>query len=304
MQLRSALCALAAAPLLVAGWAPLPAAGRAAVRRRVARAGRPNLRGPLLAGKDKYSSSKDSAPEVMAWVYLNEGDPQGDAWRIADSNIVDLLREGGVGVIPTDSGYAFVCDAASRKGAERILALKRVNDGAVKPLSLLCKDLSAIGDLTIGLDRGTFRVLKATLPGAWTYVCPASEDVPRLIVTEADNSSGKRRRKSMKRAEIGVRWPKDEACQVFLDAVGTPLLCSTVPVGVDGTLSCDAARVGDDWCSKIDFVIDSGPRPGGATGTTIVDFCVDPPRLLRDGLGDVQQLRDLVDLDEMWREEI
>lgn len=203
-----------------------------------------------------------------------------DIWR-ADK-AVRLLSAGGCGVIPTDTSYSFVTPVSSREGIERILRIKGA-ESSKKPLSLLCPDLATIDKYTYGIDKQLFKMLKKNLPGPYTFILPASSDLPKMIYQDG--------KKKWKRSEIGVRIPDDPICQAIVEQIGEPLLCSSVAPDIDPDNDSDpafllcSAMEGDTWCKKVDFVIDGGERP--FDGSTIYDL-TDPSNsmtLLREGLG-------------------
>ena len=143
----------------------------------------------------------------------------------------------------------------------------------------MCRDLAAIDQYTRYQSRTIFKVLKKALPGPYTFVLPASEHLPRVLL-----KNGKRQ---WKRNTVGVRVPADAVCAAILDALdGEPLFCSSVPVSEDGDqLVCHGPLdVEGSWCSLVDFVVDAGPRP--IEGSTIYDLAADDgPVLVRERLG-------------------
>jgi tRNA threonylcarbamoyl adenosine modification protein (Sua5/YciO/YrdC/YwlC family) len=213
-----------------------------------------------------------------------------DVWRADDA--VAAIRSGGVGVIPTDTGYSFITAVSSKEGVSRILKLKGVSNGR-KPLSLLCRDLATIQEYALGIDKTKYKMLRSYLPGPYTFILRASPALPKMVYHD-----GKRQ---WKRSEIGVRVPDDTVCAHLLEQLEEPLLCSTVPLGyttdaeddlrdevdvypeAQVALFCDVAAIGDTWCKEVDFVIDAGPRP--SDGSTICDMREEEPVLLRQGIG-------------------
>lgn len=200
------------------------------------------------------------------------------SWRLQEA--IDLVEQGGCGVIPTDASYSFITRLSSRDGVQRILRLKG-EESSKKPLSLLCADLAMVDQFVEPMDKKLFKLLKRELPGPYTFILPASSNLPKLHYS-AD-------KKGWKRKEIGVRIPDDEVCAAFLNAPdmdGEPLLCSTVPLSVsddDGRM-VTCALDSEPWCTQVDFIVDAGPR--SADGSTVYSF-LDPwePQLLRAGLG-------------------
>jgi len=229
---------------------------------------------------------------VEETLYIECESDGSDAWRCAD--ITDILRRGGVGCLPTDTGYGFVTTIDSKAGLERILKMKGYL-GCKKPLSLLCNDLATIDQYCYGIDRQTFKTLKAAFPGPYTIILPASSQLPKMMFL--DNKGGKH---SWARKSLGVRMPDDPVLRYVQEELGgTPLLVSSVPnerseeldeededddiIGVAQLQSC-RIDYGSSWCQQVDFVVDGGERP--LEGSTIYDLTGEPT-LLRHGLGDL-----------------
>jgi len=238
--------------------------------------------------------SKGGIPDrlVEETLYI-ECEPDGsDAWRCAD--ITDILRRGGVGCLPTDTGYGFVTTIDSKAGLERILKMKGYL-GCKKPLSLLCNDLATIDQYCYGIDKQTFKILKAAFPGPYTIILPASSQLPKMMFI--DSKGGKH---SWSRKSLGVRMPDDPVLRYVQEELGgTPLLVSSLPnepnddlVEEDedddfiGAAQLQSCRIdyGSNWCQQVDFVVDGGERP--VEGSTIYDLTGEP-KLLREGLGDL-----------------
>ena len=231
---------------------------------------------------------------VEETLYVEVEEDGSDAWRCAD--ITDLLRRGGVGCLPTDTGYGFVTPIDSKAGLERILKMKGYL-GCKKPLSMICNDLATIDQYCYGIDRQTFKILKSAFPGPYTIILPASSQLPKMMFL--DSKGGKH---SWARKSLGVRMPDDPVLRYVQEELGgTPLLVSSVPsesfddlgeeedgedddiIGVAQLQSC-RIDFGSSWCQQVDFVVDGGERP--VEGSTIYDLTGEPT-LLRQGLGDL-----------------
>jgi tRNA threonylcarbamoyl adenosine modification protein (Sua5/YciO/YrdC/YwlC family) len=234
---------------------------------------------PLMMAK----GSKSKKQEMDYTILESDGS---DAWRAESA--VTCIRKGGVGVIPTDTGYSFVTSVSSKQGVNRILRLKGEGTGR-KPLSLLCQDLATVQEYALGIDKPKYKMLKAHLPGPYTFILRASPALPKMVYHD-----GKRQ---WKRSEIGLRIPGDLVCSSLLEQLDEPLLCSTVPLLDDDEEDeyvaynpevapfCEVAEMGDAWCQQVDFVLDAGPRP--SDGSTVLDIREDEPVLLRQGIGPV-----------------
>jgi tRNA threonylcarbamoyl adenosine modification protein (Sua5/YciO/YrdC/YwlC family) len=206
-----------------------------------------------------------------------------DAWKVMDC--VEILEKGGLGVVPTETGYGFVCPLDSKDGIERMLRIKNLHR-CKKPMSLLCNDLSSIDQYCFGIDRGVFKVLKKNLPGAYTFILPAKNSLPKQIIFD---SKGKKH--SWKRQTLGIRIPNDPVLRYLHDELlgGTPLLISSLPVDEEEErqlLDCHLDP-DDSWCNDVDFIIDAGARP--CEGSTIYDMTNrGEPELIREGIGNIE----------------
>eukprot|EP00667_Euglena_gracilis_P018398 EG_transcript_19536 len=189
----------------------------------------------------------------------------------------DILQQGGLGIIPTDTSYAFVCNVHSRQGVERIFQIKNVTNEK-KPLSILCKDISTISKYAAELTNQNYKLLKRCLPGPYTFILPASNEVPRVWLNHKSHE------KTWKRKEIGVRMPDDEVCQALLGLLDAPLLCSTV----EPDKGLDPFVIEESYHNQLDFIVAAGVR-GSDFGefSSVVDITTETPRLIRKGLGDV-----------------
>ena len=240
-------------------------------------------------GRSKSKGIPDRLVEETLYIECEEDGS--DAWRCAD--VTNILRRGGVGCLPTDTGYGFVTPIDSKAGLERILKMKGYL-GCKKPLSLLCHDLATIDQYCYGIDRRTFKILKSAFPGPYTIILPASSQLPKMMFL--DNKGGKH---SWARKSLGVRMPDDPVLRYVQEELsGTPLLVSSVPnetfddldeeneeeddiIGVAQLQSC-RIDYGSSWCQQVDFVVDGGERP--VEGSTVYDLTGEPT-LLRQGLG-------------------
>jgi len=230
-----------------------------------------------LYGK-KYGQSYGGDP-----LYVNIEDPVYDVWRL--DPVIEMIKKGSVGVIPTDTSYAFVCDLFSREGVDRVLRLKQA-ESVKKPLALLCKDMSSISKYTKSTGKTVFKLLKECFPGPYTLILSASPEVPRAFV------ESKTHRKSWKRREVGVRIPNDDTCLAILQELDNPLLCSSVPSSKEeynmlSYVNREASSIMAAWYNQVDFVVDTGPIPSDNQYSTVVDLTASTPIILREGSGPI-----------------
>ena len=185
---------------------------------------------------------------------------------------VALLNQGGVLAVPTDSGYALACHLDDKDAAERLRQVRQLD--AHHPLSLLCHDLRELANYA-RVDNAQFRLLKAGTPGPFTFVLPASRQVPKRV-------------SHPRRKTIGLRVPTHTTLQALLAEHGAPLLAATLVMpGEDAPLT-DALDIRERLEKQIAAVIDAGACP--AQPSTVIDLSGDVPTVLRHGLGDAASL--------------
>jgi tRNA threonylcarbamoyl adenosine modification protein (Sua5/YciO/YrdC/YwlC family) len=183
-----------------------------------------------------------------------------------------IVRNGGVIAYPTDSSYAFGCQIGNGAAAQRIRSLRQVDNK--HHLTLVCRDLAQIGRYA-RLDNWQFRLVKQGIPGSFTFLLPASHEVPRGV-------------KHPKRSSIGIRVPDHAVAQALIAELGEPLLSSTlIPPGDDEPLN-DSDQIREGFEHLVDLIIDSGACH--LEPTTVVDMVNAPPVVTRLGRGDPARL--------------
>ena len=186
---------------------------------------------------------------------------------------VQMLQAGGIGAVPTDSSYAFVCHLNDKSAAEMLRRVRGVDDK--HHLTLLCRDLSELATYAM-VDNRQYRLLKLATPGAYTFILPATKEVPRRLSHPS-------------RRTIGLRVPEHRVTQELLALLGEPLLSTTLIPPGDTEPMNDAADVCDRLDRQLAFVLDAGACP--AQPTTVLDLSQgDEPVLVRKGRGDVARL--------------
>lgn len=191
-------------------------------------------------------------------------DPQPRAIAAA----VDLLRADGLIAYPTDSGYALGCQLGSTPGLSRIRAIRKLDDS--HHFTLVCADLAQVGQF-VELDTRVFRAVKAHTPGPYTFILPASREVPR-------------RMSHPKKRTIGVRIPSHPVVGALVRALGEPLLSSTLILPGSSDPMTEGWLVRQELDHLLDAVLDSGEC--GREPTTVVDFTQGDPVVVRVGAGD------------------
>ncbi len=184
--------------------------------------------------------------------------------------VADLLRDGGIAILPTDTLYAFCCSMEHKKAAEQIAQLKGYRLKQAK-YSMLCASLSQASEYYRSIDRDTFALLKQCLPGPFTFIMEAAGSVPRNF-QNANHT-------------IGIRVPENDITRAIIDEVGTPLICTSVrPLDGDDEVEnyTDPELIHERFGSRVDIVVDGGMAD--VEPSTVVD-CSDGVELVRQGKG-------------------
>jgi tRNA threonylcarbamoyl adenosine modification protein (Sua5/YciO/YrdC/YwlC family) len=183
--------------------------------------------------------------------------------------VLSLLDNDGVIIIPTDTIYAMVCRMDSKKGIERMSKIMGKKSEKVF-YSILCSDLSKISDVTAAIDKNIFRMLKNNLPGPFTFILKANNQVSKYF---AGN-----------RKTVGVRVPENAIAQAIMKELGAPLVASTIHHD-DEIIEymTDPQEIFEKFEHQVDLVIDGGA--GGNIPSTIIDCTGDNPEIIREGKG-------------------
>lgn len=181
---------------------------------------------------------------------------------------VQILRAGGVIVYPTDSCYALGCLVGDKEAMERIRSIRAA--GKDHNFTLVCRDLSEIA-VYAKVDNPTFRLLKAYTPGPYTFILPATREVPRRL-------------QHPKRKTIGIRVPDHAVPLALLAELGEPLMSSTLMLPGDEAPLTDPEEMRARLEHRVEVVMDGGPC--GFEPTTVVDLSGEAPKLVRVGRGD------------------
>ncbi|NHA68316.1 L-threonylcarbamoyladenylate synthase [Phycicoccus flavus] len=171
---------------------------------------------------------------------------------------VAMLRDGGLVAYPTDSGYALGALMGDQQAKDRIRAIRRLDDK--HHYTLVCRDFAQLGQLVI-VDNHVFRAVKAATPGPYTFILPATPEVPRRLLHP-------------KKRTVGVRIPEHPVVRELLAALGEPLLSSTLILPDATEPMTDGWAVKEELDHVVDVVLDSGEC--GSDPTTVVDFTADP----------------------------
>lgn len=184
------------------------------------------------------------------------------------SQVAECLKDGGVVIYPTDTIYGLGCDILQQKAVERICKIKNV-DPKKAQLSFICRDLSHLSDYTKSINTPLYRVLKNYLPGPYTFILPASKQVPKILKSKKDT--------------IGLRIPDNVICGEILETLGNPILSASLPGEMVEEFT-DPEIIYEKFGQLVDFVIDGGP--GGVVPSTVIDCTTDDWTVIRQGLGE------------------
>jgi len=188
------------------------------------------------------------------------------------ARVAAIVRDGGVIAYPTDSSYALGCHAGDRSALARIRRIRDIDDH--HPLTLVCRNLTEIARYA-RIDDWQFRLLKRGTPGGYTFLLPATREVPRRLIHP-------------RRRTIGVRVPDHPVALALLDELDEPLLSSTlIPAGTTEPMQ-DPEAIRDTLEHQLDAIVDGGLCDGGAT--TVIDLTVDPPQIVRQGRADIARI--------------
>ena len=203
---------------------------------------------------------------MSQFFYVHPDNPQQRLIKQA----VQIMKQGGVVIYPTDSGYALGCHLGDKTALERILQIRQIS--GEHHLTLMCKDLSELS-VYAKVENTVFRLLKNNTPGAYTFILRGTKEVPKRLLNE-------------KKKTIGLRIPDHKIAQALLAELGEPLMSSSLILpGCDVTES-DPEDMRDQLEKQVDCILHGGVIAG--TPTTVIDFSDEAPVIVREGAGDVR----------------
>jgi tRNA threonylcarbamoyl adenosine modification protein (Sua5/YciO/YrdC/YwlC family) len=184
------------------------------------------------------------------------------------AQVVRILRDGGLIAYPTDSCFALGCQLGNKEGLERIRTIRHLDDR--HHFTLVCHDFAQLGQF-VHLSNTVFRAIKASTPGSYTFILPASKEVPRRLLHP-------------RKKTVGVRIPDHVVARTLIGELGEPLVSSTLVLPGQDAPMTQGWEIKELLDHAIDAVIDSGEC--GTEPTTVVDFSDDEPEIVRQGAGD------------------
>ena len=182
---------------------------------------------------------------------------------------VDIIRQGGVIIYPTDSAYALGCHIGDKQALQRIRQIRRLDDD--HNFSLVCRDLSDLG-IYAKVSNSAYRLLRAVTPGPYTFVLQATKEVPRRLVDP-------------KRKTIGLRVPNNAICSALLSELGEPIMSSSLILPGQEDPLTDPLEMRDLLEKQVDLIIDGGFC--GLQSTSVINLEDDQVEILREGCGDL-----------------
>ena len=191
----------------------------------------------------------------------------------AIKKVVEVLRNGGLVIYPTDTVYGLGCDITNSKALERIAKIKGVKLEKAN-FSFVCSDLSNISDYIKQIDTATFKILKRALPGPYTFILPGNNELPKEF---------------RKKKTVGIRVPNNNIALQIVAMLGNPIVSTSIH-DEDEVLeySTDPELIFEKWQNKIDLVIDGGY--GDNVASTIIDLSGYEPEVIREGKGSLDIL--------------
>lgn len=185
--------------------------------------------------------------------------------------VVNILRDGGIIIYPTDTVYGLGCDITNSKALERIAQLKGVKLEKTN-FSFICADLSNMSDYVKQIDNTTFKILKKALPGPYTFILPGGNNLPKDF----------KRKKT-----VGIRVPDNNIARILVQKLGNPIVSTSI-YDEDELIeyTTDPELIFEKWQNKIDAIIDGGY--GDNVASTIIDLSNGTPVVIREGKGEIE----------------
>jgi len=187
--------------------------------------------------------------------------------------VVKILQKGGLIIYPTDTVYGLGCDITNTKALEKIAKIKGIKLEKAN-FSFVCNDLSHLSDYVKQIDTATFKILKRALPGAYTFILPGSNSLPKVF---------------KKRKTVGIRVPDNNIARAIVAALGNPIVSTSI-YDEDDLLeyTTDPELIFEKWQHIVDVVVDGGF--GDNHASTVIDLTTNEPTVLREGKGSLDAL--------------
>ncbi len=196
--------------------------------------------------------------------YIHPDNPQARLINQA----VEIIKNGGVIIYPTDSGYALGCAIGEKHAMDRIVAIRKLPEN--HNFTLVCSDLSELSTYALVTNQ-SYRLIKNNTPNPYTFILPATKDVPRRLMT--------------KRKTIGIRVPDNAIALALIAALGEPILSCSLMLPDTEITESDPDEIREHLEHRVDLIIHGGYL--GQEPTTVIDLTEDSPKIIREGSGDI-----------------
>lgn len=185
--------------------------------------------------------------------------------------VVEIIRNGGLVIYPSDTVYALGCDIKNTRALEKVAQLKGVKLEKAN-FAFICESLSNLSDYVRQIDTATFKILKRALPGPYTFILPGNNNLPTVF---------------KKKKEVGIRVPDNSILQAIVRELGNPIVSTSIK-DEDEVIeyTTDPELIFEKWEHLVDVVIDGGY--GGNIPSTVIDLTGDEPVLIREGKGELE----------------
>ncbi|HGO5814549.1 TPA: L-threonylcarbamoyladenylate synthase [Mannheimia haemolytica] len=200
---------------------------------------------------------------MTQFFYIHPDNPQ----QRLINQAVEIIRNGGVIVYPTDSGYALGCAMGDKHAMDRIVAIRKLPEN--HNFTLVCSDLSELSIYAL-VNNQAYRLIKNNTPNPYTFILPATKELPRRLMT--------------KRKTVGIRVPDNAIALALISALGEPILSCSLMLPETEMTESDPDEIRDHLQNRVDLIIHGGYL--GQQPTTVVDLTEDSPVVIREGSGD------------------
>lgn len=200
-------------------------------------------------------------------LHIHPDNPEGRKIKQA----IDIIRDGGVIIYPTDTVYGLGCDITNNKAVEKICRIKGVKP-AKATFSFICPDLSNISFYTKPFGSNIYKIMRKNLPGPFTFILKASNQVPKMLKNN--------------RKQVGIRVPNSPIVAALLEQLDAPIMSSSIALPDEVAYPTDPQEIFEHYKNQVDLIIDGGF--GGNQPSTVVDCTNDEPVIVREGLGTLE----------------
>ena len=191
----------------------------------------------------------------------------------AIKKVVEVLKNGGLVIYPTDTVYGLGCDITNSRALEKLAKIKEIKLEKAN-FSFVCSSLSNISDYVKQIDTATFKILKRALPGPYTFILPGNNDLPKEF---------------RKKKTVGIRVPANNIALQIVEMLGNPIVSTSIHDDDEVIeYSTDPELIFEKWNNKVDIVIDGGY--GDNVASTIIDLTGYEPEVIREGKGSLDIL--------------